>query len=432
MPFESRDKFRLVVYEHESVRLKHRTHPIEKGLYDNLVSYYGTDGVPYFSLIHNGIKFNQFVGVLQIGDYTIEVLPKTDHQLSVNSNEALEKKAWQQLLIDMLKAANFLEVHAPSSAALNLKSNSLLDLYFELLINEVEQLLRRGLVKEYRRTEGNCSSLKGSLHFTKHIRHNLVHKERFYVKYSIYDRDTVFNSILRSALQLTAMICRDPALQGRAQMLLLDFPEGRAVKDAKGVFSRLRFNRKTEAYVTAIQIARLLLLNYHPDVIKGREHVLAIMFDMNTLWEKFVATSLQKNIRKFNDYTGFTVRSQSKFQFWKIDSGRTMSLKPDLKVASPHTCRLILDTKWKNISGAKPIPEDLRQVYTYSKFHNDANVILVYPGTASIRTSQFLDKTASGSQISCNIVEVPVMTNMKLWQQEICRLILQQHDRAFT
>lgn len=64
---------------------------------------------------------------------------------------------------------------------LKLKYNSVLDLYFELFVSELESLKHSGLIKKYIRQEHNAKALKGKLSFAKHIQHNTIHKERFYI-----------------------------------------------------------------------------------------------------------------------------------------------------------------------------------------------------------------------------------------------------------
>ena len=182
-----------------------------------LQKHYGINGVPYYSLIHNGVKFNEHVGVLQIGNTTIEILPKAEK----NTSEPTE--SWREVLIGMLQAVGMFNTQAPSSSSLKLKPNSILDLYFELYINELEYLLRRGLIKKYNKREGNKGALKGRLLFNKHIKKNLVHKQRFYVSYTNYDKDHLLHQILFTALDLLSSINYNPLLYSRIQKLLLNF-----------------------------------------------------------------------------------------------------------------------------------------------------------------------------------------------------------------
>ena len=56
----------------------------------------------YFEVLYNGLKFNQYVGVIQIENLIIEILPKAD------KDEADDPK-WQKVLLGMLKACGHLK-----------------------------------------------------------------------------------------------------------------------------------------------------------------------------------------------------------------------------------------------------------------------------------------------------------------------------------
>src|SRR5690606_27744362 len=106
----------------------------------------------------------------------------------------------------MLKVVGAFQVRSTSQSDLRLQSNHILDLYFELFIREVEGLLHQGLVKQYRKTEGNRTSLKGALVFSKHLQQNLVHQERFYTRHSVYDVQHLLHAILYKAICLLKQI----------------------------------------------------------------------------------------------------------------------------------------------------------------------------------------------------------------------------------
>lgn len=195
----------ITVFEHQAIKLNQEIDGVrfDEHRLKALQSYYGEKGVPYFSLIHNGVRFNEYVGVIQVGETVIEVLPKADNSLADNSFAVRnEKKQWRDILIDMLFAVGMFDIHAPSSSLLKLKPNSILDLYFELFINEVEYLLHNGLVKQYRNKEANIAVLKGSLQFGKHIQQNLTHQERFYVRHATYDVEHKLHFILHKTIRL--------------------------------------------------------------------------------------------------------------------------------------------------------------------------------------------------------------------------------------
>ncbi len=336
-----------------------------------LERYYGEKGVPYYKLVHNGVKFCEYVGVLQVGDLTIEILPKIDKQTT-------DKNTWQQVLIHMLRTVQLLPI-STSDAALKLHSGSVLDVYIERFLTETTTLLHRGLTKAYHTTESNQKALKGRLLFHKHIQQNLVHAERFYVKHTTYDPQHILNQILYKTLCLLQTFTLRAALQSTLNRLLLDFPELPDLAVTESMFERLTFTRKIESYRTAIFIARLLLFRYHPDVVQGRTPVLALLFDMNRLWESYIYHVLKKSCPP-----ACSIREQARKQFWKPDSGTARSIRPDIVITLPKTNEnihtLVLDTKWKLPVNFTPTDDDLKQLFVYSQYFEAKDVFLLYPG----------------------------------------------------
>jgi len=402
----------ITVFEHDRIHIDRGDNRITPSQLKALQQFYGENGVPYFNLIHNGIKFNEHVGVLMIGKTTIEILPKADKDL--------ESKNWRKVLIGMLHAVGLFDIHTPSSSSLDLRTNSILELYFEIFVYELEYLLHGGLIKKYKKTSGNLYSLKGSINFPKHINSNLIHKELFFVNYTTYNKEHIFHQILFKSLKLLQRINSNVKLQSRITSLLLDFPEMPDLKVSENTFNLIIYDRKSSKYKKAIEIARLLLLNYHPDIKVGTNDVLALMFNMNYLWERFVYSSL----RKYKE-SGSTITAQDKSNFWKPTIGYNSRMKPDIVINKGKDDCIVLDTKWKNIRQDNPSPHDLRQMYVYMKYYNAKRVALVYPNVkSSIKSGLFYKETDSElSNNNCSLISIGIVEDIKQWQVKIYKQI---------
>ncbi|WP_256010218.1 McrC family protein [Desertivirga xinjiangensis] len=321
----------------------------------------------YYDLIDNGIQFKEQVGVLQINQLTIEVLPKIDRSES-------DKAQWHDLLLNMLKECKFIQPESTGYASLKLRSNSILDFYFEKYLNELEQLLNRGLIKRYRSEEGNQNSLKGKLLFNEHIRHNLVHAERFYVEYGVYDSQHLLHQVLRQALEVVCRMKERSHMGERLSLISSLWPDGKTVKISEDMFKRFSQSRKLQPYQEALQIAKLLLLNYHPDLRGGKESVLAVMFNMNELWEEFIHQRLKSCEKVF----GWRVRAQRRLRYWQGDNGGKL-LIPDIVIECAAGGNIIIDTKWKRPDRKKPNDDDLRQLLAYKLYYEGHMAYLLYP-----------------------------------------------------
>lgn len=410
-------KASIVVFEHEKIRFDVGEKRITEDQFHALEKFYGS-GVPYYSLCYHGIQFNEFVGVLQVGKTVIEVLPKADKEFVNQESE----KNWRDLLIGMLRAVSSFDIHSTSESSLRIKPNSILDLYVELYILELESLVHSGLVKKYRRTQGISTALIGSLNFPKHLQHSVVHKERFFINFTTYDNDHLLHQIFFKALKFINQYNVNLALDSRIGNLLLNFPEVADVKVDHKLFERIFLNRKTAKYKNALEIAKLLLLQYHPDLSGGKNNVLALMFDMNLLWEKFILISLKKNL---SQYPGIIVKGQDSTVFWKPSRGYDRIVKPDI-VIEKGPKNFVLDTKWKLIKG-KPTIEDIKQMFVYHQYFDANKAALVFPGNFEDLSGDFEKptKTSIGEwNYSCSLMFFPLDFSIIKWQAIISDRVL--------
>jgi len=353
-----------------------------------LVRYNDRHGCSFFSVGYNRLHFGSFVGVIQVGDLAIEILPKTEKEATG------DEMKWRNALLDMLRQSGLLTIEAAPEADLHLRKSPLVDVYLDSFLAEVEQLAHAGLVKRYRLTEGNLYKLKGRIQFSQHLRRNLLHRERVFTVHQIYDRDNAFNRILKCALAIVERLSVRPSLVSRAAASLLWFEDVADARITADTFERLTYNRNTERYRRAIQLARLIILNYSPDLRGGQEHVVAILFDMNKLFERFIFVQLRRAERLYAD-RGLRIAGQVSKRFWS-----SKTIRPDVVAAFNHatgTDRVILDTKWKVPKDGQPADDDLKQMYAYNVHLGGRRSVLIYPlaGANQVGTDQPYAQSAS-------------------------------------
>ena len=177
--------------------------------FEALVRYNERHGGQFFQVGHQRLYFNSYVGVLQVGSLAIEILPKT------GKASASDRTKWQDALLQMLHQCGLIEVESAPEANLRLRLSPLIDLYLENFVTEVERLSHAGLAKKYRLCECNLNKVKGRILFSQHLRHNLFHQERMFTAHQTYDRDNVYNRILKGALDIIKYLAVRPALSAR-------------------------------------------------------------------------------------------------------------------------------------------------------------------------------------------------------------------------
>lgn len=368
----------IQVFEHEKLTLFENDNSFGNKLtqseLNKLYEFNDTTNNSYFTAVRNGIKFNSFVGVIQIGNLTIEILPKADRK---PTSDPSDYQLWSKALLKMLAYCNYIKVDSVSDANLNQRFYSILDLYFDLYLNEVSRLLHQGLIKKYRYKNENSGAFKGRIIFGKHIQQNLIHQERTYTSHQVYDYEHIINQILLRALSILSTLDIHSRLKDRIARIKLDFPEIHEIVINKTHLEQVSINRKTIGYEEALKIAKMIILNYSPDIRSGCENMIALLFDMNKLWEEYVFRMLMRSKNET-----YKVNFQNETKFWE-----ERPIRPDLVVDKTLSdgiiVRYIIDTKWKVITDSIPSVNDLQQMFAYNLYWDAQYSLLLYPRTQS-------------------------------------------------
>lgn len=355
----------IQVFEYQKLRYDNLG-IFRKHHFDAMVKFNELHQNKYFTIIHKGIRFGSYVGVIQIGGLTIEILPKADN------NENADKNLWQNVLLNMLKVCKYIQVESISETQLKKRYQSILDVYFELYLIEVERLVKKGLIKKYRKNQSNQNALKGKLLFSQNIQQNLVHKEHFYCEHQVYDKNHLLHQILLKGLLVLKTFAND-SLKDKMNRLLYEFQDFENINIQKKHFDKIIINRKNYDYQKAVDIAKIIILNYSPSLNYGNDNLLTLLFDMDALWEEYIFRILQKH--KTDE---IEVSFQNSDKFWE-----NKRIRPDIVLKTEYET-FVIDTKWKIIEANNPSDDDLKQMFVYNLHWKAEKTLLLYPKTNQI------------------------------------------------
>jgi len=335
----------------------------------DLQEYYGDQGVPFYTLIHNGVKFQSYVGVFQIGTTIYEVLP------SIKKNEQTEEY-WRKTLSYMVSVVGQIEFKNQFSYSLNRQSTSIASQYFEIFLNELEIIVHRGLIKNYTKKDENLNVLKGKIIFSKQVKKNLFHKEKMYVRHSAYSQENLLNMILYKTLLTIDRYTLDPSVEVRLKNALSSFPKMPSLKVTEKVFQKIKYSRNSEVYKKAISISKLVLLQKNPGFSSGSNEVFSLMIDMNLLWKIFIYKILK------NKYKIYSLKPIYSFDqdLFILESGQKIKIDNVMQFKGGKRNRyLVLGAIW-DLAGEKSFVSYVKELYLQASILKSPEIILVLPG----------------------------------------------------
>ena len=126
------------------------------------------------------VTIKNYVGLIQMNNrYQVQVLPK----ISFDSVEDAGNKETKRIFLKMLKSMKDFPIKVFNDASLKVDHMNLYEIFINMYLQEVRQLVKQGIKSAYVGQEDNLKFYKGKLMTSQHIRINMVHKEKFYVSY---------------------------------------------------------------------------------------------------------------------------------------------------------------------------------------------------------------------------------------------------------
>lgn len=352
-------------------------------IWEYVLKQQGSNGGRVMIPGHEQLTARNYVGILQTrSGVTIEVLPKVDI-----SAEHADKTNEREILLKMLRAWRNGPFREMSDADVRaLRRFPLLECFITLFTNKLLALTRRGIASRYTPVEENLRVLKGKMLFARQVRHNLVHRERFYVSHEEFSANRPVNRLLKSALLHLERLSRDTDNQNRLRQARFYFDEVPQSINITADFQRAQIDRTMPFYGQLIAWARLFLHGSTPSTYHGGNLSIALLFPMERMFEDYVVDQLRR------ECPGWEVNAQDSRHYLvqKNRNGKQeFKLRPDIVMRRGDKLRII-DAKWKFIDRRKTEQHsgidqtDLYQMFVYGNTYRRREGIipmlyLIYP-----------------------------------------------------
>ena len=323
------------------------------------------------------ISVNNYVGLIQMQNgYQVQVLPKIE--LGDNPDEGNGET--KRVFLRMLRSMKDFPSKVFSDANLKMDQFTLYEIFINMYLQEVRTLVKHGIKSAYVAQEDNLKFYKGKLLVNEHIRQNLTHGERFYVRYDEYMTNRAENRLIKSTLLKLQNITTSAENQKEIRQLLTAFemviPSVNYQKD----FSQVVIDRNTKDYDMLMRWSKVFLMNKSFTTFSGEHNARALLFPMEKVFESYVAQQLKKALLDLD----WVISTQDKGYYLFDDPKPFFALRPDIVITRSDESKVILDTKWKNLIDNPRMnygisQADMYQMYAYAKKYCTSEIWLLYP-----------------------------------------------------
>ena len=346
-----------------------------------------------------GITTCAHVGIIRFADFQLNILPKI---IGEEDSLCLEN------LMFMLRYTRKLEIHSMDSAEISQTKQPFLEVLIAHYANILLNALQRHIPHQYETQEDNLPTVKGRILFAKNHLVNAANLARTYCQFDEFTPDNLLNQTLKFVSHALQKLTSVSPTRQKLLKINAVYEDVTLRPVAYAETQKIILNRNHTMFKEPLELAQMFLQH---STISLHNHTftnLAILFDMNKLFEEFVATALEQA------FPG-QVKIQNKLKIIEdIDGipGTSYTIRPDILFGKDT----IIDTKYKRLSlpEDKPSEADIYQMLAYNRFYNRKNIILCYPMTDEYypRTTILEKKSISLMLLTLNIHQLLTKNNL--------------------
>jgi len=350
-------------------------------------------------------RATSFVGVVQLPQTTLQVLPKM-----YRHEDAKEREATANLLF-LLSYTRKLDVTEPEISRLTEQRAPFSEILFWIFARRLWDAVHREVLRGYVTIEDRLDVLKGRwLVAAQAGRPDGWRRDRFDVAYDEFTEDNLPNRLFKATVHRLSRWAQDTDTRPLLTQLRAVFADVADVTPQPHDFDQaaqwmLRHRRRANEghlYRPLLKLAQMFWTGTGPQPSPGRTETFAFLFDMNQLFEEFIAEFIRRELREiWHERLGWDMRvqKQNRACLWYEARQPRFWLHPDVRfVDEEENSILIIDTKYKELTADRKkwvSDEDARQMYAYSRRFDSPRVVLLYP--------QFAEKIVADFSAGANL-----------------------------
>ena len=336
------------------------------------------------------IQATQHVGVVRLGNRTIQVLPKIYQAREADSQEVKTREATANLL-RMLAYAGELPVREHELAPLMRQTDNWFEILTRLFATHLRDEWQRGAYRNYTVVEELSPVLKGKWRIDEQLKYP-ARKHNFHVAYDEFTADNHLNQVFRFVVERLWKLTRDYDNRQILYELRQWMEEVRlAANITPNDANPFQLTRLNERYRPLLNLARVFLDSGALQMAAGDLSTFAFVFDMNQLFEKFVTGFVHRHAGEILAdelrACDFLPQSRGASRYLaRRDEKTVFQTKPDIAFRDGNQFPLLVDMKYKRLDERERklgvSQADFYQMHAYAHRYQCGRVVLLYPQTS--------------------------------------------------